>query len=121
MPTNIHDLFHKEFQLTKEIIIEHVYRKPNAGSYVASFVPFAVKNISSNYIFNLVKNGFHLFADTHLLPYPEFKTHQTHFTGSVAFHFSDLLKQVIKEKGGSCGKIIKAPIDELVKFHTNVV
>jgi hypothetical protein len=36
--------------------------------------------------------------------------------GSIAFHFSDILKRLCEEKDIKVGKILKHPIEELSSF-----
>ena len=39
------------------------------------------------------------------------------FAGSVAFHFKEILEEILKKHGLNCGKIVAAPIEGLVTFH----
>jgi hypothetical protein len=51
------------------------------------------------------------------MKYPNYKEVKVHFTGSIAFYFSDLLRQVANDKGIAVKNILEGPIAGLALFH----
>jgi glucosamine kinase len=51
------------------------------------------------------------------MKYTDWKTRKVHFTGSVAFYFSDILRQVANDKGITVKNILEAPIAGLTLYH----
>lgn len=116
MPKDLADSFYSQFELTKESVIKRTYQEPAANSFLASFAPFMSTHSDHPYIIGMLKEGFEEFADTNILSYPEYKSHECHFVGSIAYHFSDILRSVCENKGIKTGKILKHPIEELSNF-----
>lgn len=118
LPKNIEILFHKKYQLTIPEIIDRVYKGEYPNRFLASFAPFLHENINEPEIKAIVDYSFSRFLDLHILPYPEAKTQDIAFVGSVAYYFSELIKDLANKKGLSISKIIKEPIQDLLKFHS---
>jgi hypothetical protein len=72
--------------------------------------------LSHPYIIDLLEKGFNEFIETNIKSYEDYKLHTCHFVGSIAFHFSDILKRLCEEKDIKVGKILKHPIEELSSF-----
>lgn len=117
MPTDLANKFSSKYHLDKEGILTSVYNKPNPNVYLASFSPFAGENVEHPYIKELIYNGFADFASIHIQCYEQHKTVPTHFIGSLAYFYKDILDQVAKEYGFSIGRIIKSPIHDLANYH----
>ena len=118
LPEHIVSKFQRETNTQKEEVFDSIYSKPMANKYLASFTKFIKQNIQEPALRDIVKECFTLFFDKHICNYPKYKTLPMNCVGSIAHHFSDILKEAAKEKGVTIGKIVTAPMDELVKFHT---
>jgi len=116
MPHDISAMFGAEYQLTKEIVIKKVYQTPNANSYLATFARFISKIKNTDYARNLIRAGLLEFIETNIKSYPQYHRYKCHFVGSIAYVFTDELKDVCKEEGVHVGKIIKQPIHDLLAF-----
>jgi glucosamine kinase len=68
-------------------------------------------------MYQLVSDAFGLFFEKYILKYPDFQKNKIHFTGSVAFYYSDILRRVATEKGCTAGIIMESPIAGLTLFH----
>ena len=49
---------------------------------------------------------------------PNYKIYKKSCVGSIAHYFSENLIDVANERGVVIEKVVKSPIDGLVKFHT---
>lgn len=117
MPEDLRQKFFEKYKMTKEVMNENVYHRPNANVYLASFSPFLSENKNHPWIQQLVRRGMKDFYETNIISYPEHKTYPVHFIGSIAFYFSDILQSVADECGFKVGKIIVRPVEELMKYY----
>ncbi len=116
MPEAESALFAKRYLIDKETIINHVYHKPGANFYLASFSAFINEIKSGEYGKNLVDAGLTEFVTTNIETYPSYKKLKCHFVGSVAWHLQDELQRICKAHDVNVGKIIKHPINNLSDF-----
>ena len=116
MPEDIHTLFNNTYELTKEEVIQNVYQKAGANSYLASFSRFLNVIRQTSYGQNILNAGLLEFIETNIKSYPEYHKYKCHFVGSIAYVFTDELKALCKANGVHIGKIIKQPINDLMAF-----
>lgn len=116
MPKDLSESFNAKYKIDKELIIKHVYQEPSPNFYLASFAPFLSENISHPFIIDIIRKGFNEFIETNIKSYPDYKDQTCHFVGSIAYHFSDILKELCSKNEIKVGKILKHPIEELSRF-----
>ncbi len=104
---------------SKEDILKNVYSQPFPNRYLASFSRFVSENIDHPQMQQLVKDSFELFFDKHVIPYPNYHSFPLGIVGSIGYIFQDFVKDIALEKGLTIKKIVRSPIEELVKFHTS--
>ena len=117
LPFSMEEALRDEFGLTKESVVERVYRQPNANAYLASFVPFLLRFANEDYVQRIVKEGFSQFLSIHVSTYQNSKELLIHFVGSVAYFFQNELKQVAQQHDLMVGNIIQKPIEGLITYH----
>jgi len=118
LPEDLRLKFEKRFGKKDRLeIIENAYQKPFPNRYFASFSKFIFDNRQHPFLYQLVSVAFGLFFEKYILKYPDFKMYKIHFTGSVAFYYSDILRRVATEKGCTAGVIMETPIAGLTLFH----
>ncbi len=115
LPEYLSKKFLKQNDLTPEVIMENVYKKPFPNRFLAKFTPFLSENIEEPAIYNIVYQGFDSFFKRNILQYPEGK--QVGFIGSVAYHFREILEEVAKNQGFLVSKIEQNPMSGLVAYH----
>lgn len=103
--------------LSADGILENVYQKPHANTYLASLTRIAARHIDHPEIRRIVEDAFEDFIKKNIARYESYHTYEIGFSGSVAHHFSAVLRDVLDRHRLMYGKIIPAPIDELVRFH----
>jgi len=116
-PAEIREMFTDKYNYSRVDILSHIYRQEQPSKFLAGFVKFIHENISHPFMNDLVKKSFNDFFDTQILKYARYNEIPVCFTGSVAFYFEDILKEVGKEKGIIIQKIIQSPIDGLTEYH----
>lgn len=107
-PAEICEKFNKKYGLTAADIIDRVYRKQFPNRFLASFAPFLSENIENAYCRTLVYNAFVSFIRRNLKQYPDGYT--VSFTGSVAYHFKEILTKAVKDEDMKLGIINKSPL-----------
>ncbi len=111
------DRFNAKYNTNSDEILTAVYKKPLPNRYLASYAIFLAENRGHYMIENIIEDGFNDFFFNHIYKYRESWTLPIHFTGSVAYGFRDVLKDMCNSYELQLGKIIKKPMDGLVKFH----
>lgn len=109
--------FQTKYNLTREDILDNVYKKPFANRYLANFTHFLAENRGHYMIENILEDGLNDFFFTHLNKYGQSWTSPIYFTGSVAYTFRDVVKELCNSYQFEIGKIIQAPMKELIHFH----
>ena len=117
LPKKLSDRFFERFKLSKDDIIDAVYRQPMPNRFLASFSKFIYQNLKEQYIVDLVANCFNQFFDKHICKYEKHKELKLSCTGSVAFYYSNILRAVALEKGVSIDTITETPIAGLTLYH----
>jgi glucosamine kinase len=117
LPEELNDAFRKNYNYTRDNILDAVYNLPFPNRFLASFCEFFADHLSSKYIFNLITNSFREFFNYYVEIYPKFKEATIGFTGSVAYFFEPLLREVARENGIKIDRIIQSPIRFLADYH----
>jgi hypothetical protein len=111
------DRFNMKFQTNVTEILEAVYKKPLPNKYLAGFTSFLIENRGHFMIENIIEDGFNDFFFNHIYKYRESWTLPINFVGSVAFGFKDVLKELCNSYELQLGKVIKNPMEGLIKYH----
>jgi N-acetylglucosamine kinase-like BadF-type ATPase len=109
----------RQLGLSKDEIFRKVYMEPNANVFLASISPILIQNKELEYCQNLIRKGFDLFLDRHVLCFKDCFTTEVSFVGSIAALLASELEAVCQEKGLTVGQIIRKPIDSLANYHLN--
>jgi len=112
------DRFKAKFNTNAVEILEAVYRQPLPNRYLANFTTFLVENRGHYMIENIIEDSFNDFFFNHIYKYRESWTMPVHFIGSVAYGFRDILKEMCEAYELQLGKVLKHPMDGLVKYHS---
>lgn len=110
--------FLQQYQLTPADIIDRVYRKPFPNRFLASLSPFLAQHIQHPGIRSLVKNSFLAFLRRNVMQYPGHESLPICFIGSIAHYYRDILEECVVECGLHLGKIMKAPMEGLIEYHS---
>jgi glucosamine kinase len=113
----LHTKFFEKYRLTAADILDAVYKKPLPNRYIASFALFLSENRGHYMIENIIEDGLWDFFSVHLARYPESGKIPVSFTGSVAFGFQDVLKELCKTFGFQTGKFLAKPMEGLIAYH----
>jgi glucosamine kinase len=119
LPASLAAQFHERFPFTREEFLEKVYQQEKPSAFLASFMKFIFQHVKEPYCYKLVYDSFVELYVENVMRYPDYKNLKVHFTGSVAFYFSDILRQVANDKGITVKNILESPIAGLTLYHQN--
>lgn len=122
LPSDLRDAFIKRFgALNRLDIFEHAYQKEFPNRWFASFSKFLFDHRKHPFCYALVEKAFQDFCQLYLVKYEASRSVPIHFTGSVAFFYSDILKRVVMSFGLRVGIISEAPMAGLTLFHKKMI
>lgn len=110
--------FNEKYGTTVDEVLDHVYKKPLANRYLASFSLFLSENRGHYMIENIIEDGLNDFFFQHLYKYRESWSLPIHFVGGIAHGFQDVLKDLCHHYELEMGQVLRNPIEGLVKYHT---
>jgi glucosamine kinase len=110
--------FDAKFVTTYMEILESVYQKPFPNRYLAGFAAFLGENRGHYMVENILEDGLNDFFFNHLNKYSESWTSPINFVGGVADGFKDVLQELCNSYQLQLGKVLKAPMDGLISFHS---
>jgi N-acetylglucosamine kinase-like BadF-type ATPase len=116
MPADLRAVFEKRFGVLDRLtILDKAYKQAFPNRWFASFSKFLFDHRRDAFCYSLIEQSFEAYIRLYLNRY----TVDTpfHFTGSVAFYYSDILKQVMKKNGLTTGHISEGPMAGLCLYH----
>jgi len=120
LPLDIQTLVNTDLRLDKAEIFQAVYKNPFPSRYLASFAPFFFKHKDLPWIMDRVKEQFDWFVKRYFLTLIfENQSVKVYLIGSVAYYFSDIMKEVLLQHHLELGDIVKDPMDGLIAFHSH--
>lgn len=120
LPADIRQLFEEKYGVMDRLqVLENAYHQPFPNRYFATFARFLHDHIQQAFCHNLVGESFNLFFEKYILKYPMCHEVTLNFVGSIAFHYEQILRAVAENKKLHVGKVLVAPIDGLVQYHTH--
>ncbi|WP_164112665.1 MULTISPECIES: N-acetylglucosamine kinase [Sphingobacterium] len=118
MPSDVSKVFFDTYKLTPDEIMDNVYTKPLANRFCASFSKFVYdNNVNIEYTRKIVDDSFEAFFANLVSKYPNYQNYTFNCIGSVGYNFRNVLEEKATQYGMKVGKILRSPIDDLVKFH----
>ncbi len=121
LPEALAKQFHARFPYTREEFLEKVYQEEKPSAFLASFAKFIFQHLKEPYCYNLIYTSFAEFYENNVMKYENYQNLKVHFTGSIAFYFSDILRQVANDKGITVKNILEGPIAGLTLYHTQKI
>lgn len=117
LPTALAEKFRQRYPFHREEILERVYQREKPSAFLASFTRFIFQHLDEPYCYKLIYSSFAEFYENTVMKYENYQSLKVHFTGSIAFYFSDILRQVANDKGITVRNILEGPIAGLTLYH----
>ncbi len=118
VPHEIGEAFTRQYGLSKEDILTHVYKKPEPNRFLASFTHFLRLHVEHPYIRSLVSGCFDAFFREQISRYTHTRDKTLGCIGSVAYHFSELFMESSRKHGLRTGQFLISPMEGLIRFHS---
>ncbi len=119
LPAGIHDSFVKRFNLGRSEILGSVYTGGHAASYLAGFSKFIFHHKEDPFLYKMVYRGFATFLEKNVMRYDNFQDYPVHFSGSIAFYYSSILRKAAADRGVLVKNIVEGPIAGLTLYYQN--
>lgn len=117
LPKAMRERFFAQFDLTPAAIMEAVYRKPFPNRFLARLSVFIHQNMHEcSELKAIVERSFSAFFERNILQYG-YADYPIHFSGSVAYHYKDILNDVAESFNRQLGKVEMYPMSGLIKYH----
>ncbi|MFV0531701.1 MAG: ATPase [Flavobacteriales bacterium] len=117
MPKHLSSAFNECYRITIDDLNKNVYKNKFANKYLATFSRFVADYKHEPFIQKLVYESLREFFLNQVLPYPEARSSEINFIGSVAYYYEAILQSVAAEFYLNIGIIVQKPIDRLVQYH----
>lgn len=121
MPDDLSKLFAKRYNLEEKDVLKNIYQGSTPSQYLASFAKFCFHHKRHPYIYQLIYDEFKNFFENILMKYEKSKKSPVAFNGSIAFYYSDILRQVGNDSGVAISTIMESPIAGLTLYHQNTL
>ena len=94
-------------------LLSNIYADNQPGRLLASLVPFLYQHQDNAYIAGLLRDEFARYFEL----IKGYNDNKVALIGSIAHYFHNLILEVAAVFGIQVTRVIKSPVDELVKFH----
>ncbi len=117
MPSHLKMEFQDKLGLSKTEVLDKLYNEPLPNRFLAQYSTFLFENKESEYAHIIAEQTFDSFFKELVIHYPNYTKYLFNCVGSIAFVFREELTKVSRNYEMNMGKIIRSPIEDLVKYH----
>jgi glucosamine kinase len=117
LPPDLQAAFQKQYPQSQAEILQRIYNEPFPNRYIASFAPFLQGWQRHPFAAEMLHQSFVDFFRLTVCKYPAYETLPTHFVGSVAFYYADILRKAAKSLNIQVGRVLQSPIAGLALYH----
>ena len=119
LPHPIRKTLEERYRLSREYILHRLYQEPQPNLFMSQFAPFLRENLSEPAVRQIVATAFNTFFSKQKSYYPDSEGLPWHFTGSVAAHFEEVLRESAETSGCQIGEITGDPMTRLCSLSQN--
>jgi N-acetylglucosamine kinase-like BadF-type ATPase len=116
--TELRMYFEQHIDSSLPDILDKLYRQPFPNRYLATYVRLLTGNRGHFMVENIIEDCLNDFFHHHLFKYRQSWKSPIHFTGSVAFVFADVIRNLCEQYELELGNILQNPLDGLVTYHS---
>ena len=116
LPHPVRTAFEERYHLNRDLILHKLYQEPRPNLFLSQFAPFLNEYSNEPTIRQLVTTAFETFFTKQKSYYPDCDGLPWHFTGSVAAHFEEMLREAADQADCVIGEIAGDPMEKLVAF-----
>ena len=119
LPESLKDEWLSETGLSINIIINKVYREPLANRFLASTSKFIRQHLEVKQLEEMVVDNFREHFRRNVNRYGR-KDLPVGAIGSVAYYYREQLEKAAMAEGYSLGKVMRSPMDGLMRYHSSM-
>lgn len=109
--------FYDKFRITANDAMESVYNLPFPNRFLATISYFLADYLDNDYVYSLLTNNLKNFFIRSVCQY-DYKSYPIRFVGSVAYSYSEILREVARGFGVELDIIEETPMTGLIEFHS---
>ena len=119
LPTELSAELEDTHNLSRDTVIHRLYREPEPNRMMASLAPFVQRHLGHPVMDELALDAFQTFFATQKTC---FKGEELpwHLSGSVAYHFQDVVREAAARQQCRIGDIVDAPMDRLIDYYKTI-
>ncbi len=121
LPEHIMKKMDEKFDTHLDEVLQNVYKQPFPNRYLAGFSTILFENLKDPFIYRFVYEQFQQFFENTVCRYPDYKEHKVHFVGSIAYYYSNILRQVASDHRITVRNILETPIAGLTLYHQHQI
>jgi glucosamine kinase len=119
MPDELREWLDKHHNMSRQMILESVYKEEHPNTYVASFARIFSEFDAHPWVTSLLFNGISEFLQRHVLKYRTASGVRVGFVGSVAAFNRPVVEAALDAHGLKSGRFLPSPMDGLAAYHEN--
>ena len=113
LPKAIVQDLEQECGIDRAEVLRRLYREPAPNRFLASFARYLGKNREVPALRDILVQGFTDFFQMQIEPLRLYNIYILHLMGSVAYHFRDIIAEMVQKKGFLLGNVAASPLDFL--------
>lgn len=117
LPVELRIKFEEKYPVRFNHILDAVYKQAFPNRFLASFSPFMHENKEHPYIYQIIFDAFDKFITYQVSKYTNYSKFELNCTGSIGFHYMEILEKVAEKWNIKIGTINKTPMSGLVNYH----
>ena len=121
LPKDIITKFFDKYELTKDDILEQIYRKPFPNRFAAKFTLFISDHVTEPAIYDLVYDEFSRFLIRNVMQYTNVNRLPIHVVGSIGWYFRDIFEKAASAMNLQTGRFIQTPMEGLLEYHNAII
>ena len=102
-------------------LLNRLYREPFPNRLLAGFVRLLTENRGHFMVENIIEDCLADFFNHHILKYRQSWKLPLYFTGSVAYEFKDVIRELCSQYELDLGAIVQSPMDGLLRYHKGLL
>ena len=115
LPHPVRTAFEERYHLNRDLILHNLYQEPQPNLFMSQFAPFLNEYRDEPAIRQLIITAFETFFAKQKSYYPNGNGLPWHFTGSVAAHFEEMLREAAERSGCVIGEVAGDPMKRLIQ------
>lgn len=117
-PFDIKKSYYSYHNTSFEGVLQKIYNESEPNRFISDVSKFAGENIDNDWVRSIIKQSFVNFINNQIKQYSDYQKMDVCFTGSIAFHFKEILLEACAENNINTGIFLKNPIEGLFNYHT---